>query len=145
MTSNESVISSALLFAALLSAGCSSDDEPAGQGGDSASSAGVGGSGVGGSGGVPGGSGPAGEFPAAVRKYDYAFDLASGAAQSQLSLEVAAPGGDCTTLSCTLPVETVTWAGETATVADVTQGKLAACGAGLVDLTGLYGVFGAIP
>jgi aminopeptidase N len=118
---------------AAASSACSSDpaDEPSGQGGDASSTAGVGA--AGGSGATGGGSPMTGEFAAAVRSYDYAFDLASGAGDARLTLEVPPPGGDCTSLSCGLPVDDVGWAGGPTTSAEVSQGKLAACGTGIAS------------
>jgi len=129
----------------LLVAACGSDPEtPTGSGGTgtSSSSGGVGGSGVGGAGGVGGGTtassgtggsaAPAGPITGLVKRYDYAFDLATRHAKSQLEIAVAAPGGDCFQTSSELPAVTnATWNGAPAKSAAVTSKKLDVCGEGV--------------
>lgn len=113
---------------------CSSDPEgPSGTGGSttttgsSTSSAGVGG----GPGGT-GGAAPTGPITGAVKRYDYAFDLATRHAKSELEIDVAAPGGDCFEVGSELATVTnTTWNGAPAKSAAVTSKKLDACGEGV--------------
>ncbi len=126
----------------LLAAACSSTpDAPTGGGGAATGTggAGVGGSttstgstGEGGSGGEGGSAPPVGPISGLVKHYDYAFDLATRHAKSQLTIDVAAPGGDCFQTSSELATVTnATWNGAPAKSAAVTNKKLDACGEGV--------------
>ena len=116
---------------------CSSDpDKPTGSGGAttaSGTSTGDGGSGVGGGpGGTGGSAGPTGPITGTVKRYEYAFDLATHHAKSKLDIDVAAPGGDCfQTGSELVSVANATWNGAPAKSAAVTSKKLDACGEGV--------------
>ena len=126
----------------LLAAACSSTpDAPTGGGGAATGTggAGVGGSatstgstGEGGSGGEGGSAPPVGPINGLVKRYDYAFDLATRHAKSQLTIDVAAPGGDCFQISSELATVTnATWNGAPAKSAAVANKKLDACGEGV--------------
>ena len=115
---------------------CSSDpDKPTGSGGATASSTstGDGGSGVGGGpSGTGGSAGPTGPITGSVKRYEYAFDLATHHAKSKLDIDVAAPGGDCfQTGSELVSVANATWNGAPAKSAAVMSKKLDACGEGV--------------
>lgn len=81
-----------------------------------------------GAGGSGGGAGVTGELTANVTRYDYSFDLPTRAGHSKLTLDVAAPGGDCWTVGCGLPATNVTWNGAPAASDMVSGGTLHACG-----------------
>lgn len=106
---------------------CSPDpDRPTGSGGSttgSGTSTGEGGSGVGGGpGGTGGSAAPTGPFTGRVKRYEYAFDLATRHAKSQLQIDVAAPGGDCFQTGSELATVTnATWNGAPAKSAAVTS------------------------
>lgn len=118
--------------------GCGSDpdENPAG------SAAGVGGAGggtggtgdtgsAGGSGGAggAGGSAQTGPIDGLVRRYDYAFDIATAHAKSRLAIEVAPPGGDCFDIHCALSTsDNVQWNDAPATGVALAGGALHACG-----------------
>lgn len=116
---------------------CSPDpDRPTGSGGSttgSGTSTGEGGSGVGGGpGGTGGSAAPTGPITGRVKRYEYAFDLATRHAKSQLQIDVAAPGGDCFQTGSELATVTnATWNGAPAKSAAVTSKKLDACGEGV--------------
>ena len=119
----------------VLVAACSSTPEaPTGSGGAATGTggAGVGGAGVGGAGGSGGSATPVGPISGMVKHYDYAFDLATRHAKSQLTIDVAAPGGDCFQTSSELGTVTdATWNGAPAKSAAVTNKKLDTCGEGV--------------
>jgi aminopeptidase N len=116
---------------------CSSDpDRPTGSGGAttaSGTSTGDGGSGVGGGpGGTGGSAGPTGPITGTVKRYEYAFDLATRHGKSKLEIDVTAPGGDCFQTGSELAtVANATWNGAPAKSAAVTSKKLDACGEGV--------------
>jgi aminopeptidase N len=116
---------------------CSSDPETtAGTGGSGTTTTGTttSGAGVGGGpgGGGGGGAAPTGSITGLVKRYDYAFDLTTRHAKSQLAIDVAAPGGDCFQTSSELATVTnTTWNGAPAKSAAVTAKKLDACGEGV--------------
>jgi aminopeptidase N len=116
---------------------CSSDpDQPTGSGGASTASGtstGDGGSGVGGGpGGAGGSAAPTGPITDHVKRYEYAFDLATRHAKSKLEIDVTAPGGDCFQTGSELAtVANATWNGAPAKSAAVTSKKLDACGEGV--------------
>jgi aminopeptidase N len=117
----------------LLAAACSSTpDSPAGTGGAATSTGGAGVGGAGGSGGAGGAAAPMGPIAGAVKRYDYAFDLTTRHAKTELEIDVAAPGGDCFETSSELATVTnATWNGAPAKSAAVTSTKLDACGEGI--------------
>lgn len=120
-----------MLFGLLVTA-CSSDPETTTGTGGSSTGSGAGVGGTGGTGGTGGSVGPVGPITGAVKRYEYAFDLATRHAKSQLEIDVAAPGGDCFQTSSELPaVTSATWNGAPAASATVTSKKLDACGEGV--------------
>jgi aminopeptidase N len=105
-------------FGAAAGAACGSDEPET----TSTSATGAGGSGGG------GGSGPSGPFDATVKRYQLSFDLATAQARSSLSIDVGAPGGDCTALPCELQVGEATWNGEPAVSLVGDGSQLTTCG-----------------
>jgi aminopeptidase N len=82
--------------------------------------------GEGGGGGAPA---PTGPTTAAVKRYEYRFDLATAHAKSELALDVAAPGGDCFTASDRLAAaSSATWNGAAAASSGLVDGQLQICG-----------------
>lgn len=64
-----------------------------------------------------------------VRRYDYTFDLVSRRATSKLSIDVAAPGGDCLAIGCRTPAaEQTTWNGAPPVSSTLAGGALELCG-----------------
>lgn len=114
----------------VLVAACGSTPEaPTGSGG---AATGTGGAGVGGAGSSGGSAAPVGPISGLVKHYDYAFDLATRHAKSQLTIDVAPPGGDCFQASSELGTVTgATWNGAPAKSAAVTNKKLDTCGEGV--------------
>ncbi len=123
------------LLVGLLVTACSSDPAaPTGSGGSTTTGSG-GGAGVGGgasgTGGAGGGAGPTGPIAGAVKRYVYAFDLATRHATAKLELDVAAPG-DCFAVSSEIATVTnASWNGAPAKSAAVTGKKLDVCGEGV--------------
>lgn len=116
-------------------AGCGSDETGTGgagaAGGGGSGGAGVGAAGNGGEGGEGGGGGKpgAGLISGKVTRYDYVFDLAALAADTKVTIDAAAPGGDCAALACQVtPSGLLTWNGADTTSAMVAGGTLTACG-----------------
>lgn len=108
----------------LLSA-CSPDETGSG-GGGSGGSPDSGGSGGSGGGGAP----PAGLIAGPVTRYDYVFDAVQRTADTKLTIDAQAPGGDCVDLESLLPPSgQVTWNGEAALAATAEAGVFHACGA----------------
>jgi aminopeptidase N len=64
-----------------------------------------------------------------VARYDYKFDLATAMAESKLTLDVAAPGGDCWSVSSELaPLTDASWSGIPALAATQDGGLFKVCG-----------------
>ena len=81
-----------------------------------------------------GGGAPTGDLSAQVTKYDFAFDVTTAQATSQLALDVAPPGGNCWDVSCEVDnVSNVMWNETAATSAAVSNGKLRSCGQGVAE------------
>jgi aminopeptidase N len=124
------------LLVGLLVTACSSDpDKPSGSGGSTTTGSG-GGAGVGGgasgTGGAGGGAGPMGPIAGNVKRYEYAFDLATRHGKSKLDIDVAAPGGDCFEASSEIATVTnASWNGAPAKSAAVANKKLDVCGGGV--------------
>ncbi|MRG96698.1 M1 family metallopeptidase [Polyangium spumosum] len=115
---------------ALLGTACS--DEPERCTASICEDGGSGGTGGDGGAGGMGGAGPTGDITANVLRYDYTFDLATAEATSKLALDVAAPGGDCYSVSCEASSLTdVTWNEGPAVSADFASNVLKTCGAGM--------------
>ena len=73
-----------------------------------------------------------------MTRYDYAFDLATASARSRLTVDVAAPGGDCFSAACGIDtVAGATFAGDPAVSSEVALGALEVCGAGVPGGTSL--------
>ncbi len=114
----------------------SSDTGSGGKGGSGGTTCAAGQCGGGGSaGGGGGGAAPiTGSIPGKVKRYDYAFDVDLRTADTKLTVDVAAPGGDCTDFESRQPTTgDVTWNGATATTATTDMGVLHACGQGLAS------------
>jgi aminopeptidase N len=131
------LLHTALALALLVPTACSDDDDP-GTGGAGPSGPGSGGTGAegasGGSGGSGGGgSGPTGEVTTAVQRYDLFFDLEAKTSTSVLTLDVAAPGGDCLTIASELPATSASFDETPLDAAGVTHdgSSLHACGPSL--------------
>jgi aminopeptidase N len=126
---------SLLLLASLGVLGCSggsAQSSPKGGTGTTAASSGTTGSGCAGGGGGHGGAGPTGEIAPSVQRYEYAFDLTTSQGRSQVDLDVAAPGGNCTALDYALATVTgVGWNGAPATSDSIASQKLDVCGPGV--------------
>lgn len=118
-----------LLCPLLTLAACSSDDT--GTGGSTANGGAGGATTSGGSGGT--GAAPmAGLITGKVTRYDYVFDGDLLTADTKLTIDVAAPGGDCIDLeSVPAPSGPVTWNDTAAISATVADGAYHACGAAL--------------
>ncbi|MFO0614291.1 MAG: M1 family aminopeptidase [Polyangiaceae bacterium] len=104
----------------LLTAACTSGDEDA--------TGGAGGSGANGSSstGTPPMPGP---ISGPIARYDYVIDVDTDAAVSTVTIDVAAPGGDCVDLESALgPAGAVKWNQEDALVAEVNAGAYHVCG-----------------
>lgn len=127
----------ALALALLLSPTACSDDE-SGTGGagptSGPGSGGAGGEGASGPGnGGSGGNGPVGEVTASVQRYDLSFDLEAMTSTSVLTLDVAAPGGDCFSISSELPATAASFDATALDPLNVTHDgvQLHACGPSL--------------
>lgn len=105
---------------------CSPDETGSPGGGGSGGSPGTGGTG--------GGAPPTGLIAAPVTRYDYVFDATLLSADTKITFDVQAPGGDCVDLeSLPLPSGQVTWNTEAAISATAENGVLHACGAGVAE------------
>jgi aminopeptidase N len=108
-------------------AACTPDETTPGVGG-AGGSPDTGGSGGGGSGGSP----PSGLIAGPVTRYDYVFDAVELTADTKVTIDVQAPGGDCVDLESLLPPSGgVTWNGAAALAATAEGGVFHACGAGV--------------
>ena len=125
------------VISALSLLACDSDETGAGGSGATGGggSGATGGGGAGGAGGA-GGDGGAGAAPVTgpiagpVTRYDYVFDLAALTADTSLTIDAQAPGGDCVALESLLPPSgEVTWNDAPATSAIAEGGALQVCGA----------------
>jgi aminopeptidase N len=76
-----------------------------------------------------GGSPPDGLVVAHVARYDYVFDVGARSADVRLSLDVAAPGGDCAALESEHTPSVASWAGDPTLSTVVQDGVWTACGA----------------
>src|SRR5688572_4803346 len=91
----------------LLLLACGDDDGATGGGGSGGSGAGAdGGAGGGGAG------GPTGEIAGPVERYDLVFDFTTLQVSPDLTLNVAAPGGDCWEVPSELPASVVRFDGD---------------------------------
>ena len=123
-----------LLCSVMGLAACGGDETGTGGASGGAGGGGSGGAGVGGGGGGGGGDGgggakPAGPISGKVTRYDYVFDLAALTADTKVTIDAQAPGGDCVTLESLVPPSgEVTWNGAAATSATAEGGVLTACG-----------------
>lgn len=86
---------------------------------------------------MTGGGGAApivGTIPGKVARYDYVFDEDALTVDSALTLNVEAPGGDCTDFESKVPTTgDVTWNGDLATNATLDADVLHVCGEGLAE------------
>ena len=114
---------------ALVSCGGSDTSSKGGSGGATS----TGGGGVTSTGG--GGAAPIiGTIPGKVARYDYVFDPDGLAVDTTLTINVEAPGGDCTDFESRFPPSgPVTWNGADATIATLDADALHVCGAGLSE------------
>lgn len=75
---------------------------------------------------------PTGDLKADVTRYDYAFDVTDGSAKSALTLNVAAPGGDCFTVGDLLPnADSAQWNGASALSSAADGSNWKVCGTGV--------------
>lgn len=112
------------LCSVVLLAACSSPDETGSGGGGSGGAIDTGG--AGGAGGAP----PSGLIAGPVTRYDYVFDAAQLTADTLLTIDAQAPGGDCVELESLVPPSgPVTWNAEAALSATADSGVFHACGA----------------
>jgi aminopeptidase N len=113
----------------LLAGGCSSEDNNTSS--TATSSAGASGSTTGSASSGSGG-GPTGDLTGTIPRYDYTFDLATAAAHSKLSVDVAPPGGNCFTVACDVSaVSDGTWNDAPALEGTLNAGALRMCGPGV--------------
>lgn len=81
-----------------------------------------------------GGAPPSGLIAGAVTRYDYVFDATALTADTTVTIDVQAPGGDCVDLESLVgPSGDVTWNGEAATAVSADGGVFHACGKGVGD------------